>query len=236
MGGGAEASPGMLKRLVEASLMKNTISLPFSTMLWVHSVFLWTNITTRWERKVSLVTVVATVALTVCCWKKSKTQRMTSHTDDELYSFCTVSTSWTISKALNSSESHYSQMDKTAVNLPRSGQPHPGGHKRTQNDIKELQASLGSVTGSVHDSTIWNRLEKNDIHERDLRRKHLLTKKKTKAHLTFVNKHLNDPQDFWENILWPDKTKVPIYLNSIEMVCMTLGLPFILYNYFFTQG
>lgn len=46
MGGGAEASPGMLKRLVEASLMKNTISLPFSTVLWVHSVFLWMNITT----------------------------------------------------------------------------------------------------------------------------------------------------------------------------------------------
>ena len=55
------------------------------------------------------------------------------------------------------------------------------------------------------------RLGKNGIHGRVPRQKPLLTKKNTKACLTFAKKHLDDPQDFWENILWTDETKVELF-------------------------
>ena len=76
---------------------------------------------------------------------------------------------------------------------------------------KELQASLASVKVSVHDSTIRKRLGRNGIHGRVARRKPLLTKKNTKARLTFAKKHLDHPQDFWDKILWTDESKVELF-------------------------
>lgn len=39
------------------------------------------------------------------------------------------------------------------------------------------------------------------------RQKPLLSKKNVKAHLSFARKHLDNPQDFWENTLdWRDNT------------------------------
>ncbi len=107
----------------------------------------------------------------------------------------------------------------TAVNLPRSGRPTkitPRAQRRLIQEVikepittsKELQASLASIKVSVHDSTIRKRLGKNGIHGRVPRQKPLLTKKNTKARLTFAKKYLDYPQDFWANILWTDETKV----------------------------
>ncbi|KAF7640693.1 hypothetical protein LDENG_00022540, partial [Lucifuga dentata] len=89
--------------------------------------------------------------------------------------------------------------------------------RRSQkNPEQHLKASLASVKDSVHDSTIRKRLGKNGIHGRVPRRKPLLTKKNTKARLTFAKKHLDDPQDFWENILWTDETKVELF-GSVKL-------------------
>ncbi len=107
----------------------------------------------------------------------------------------------------------------TAVNLPRSGWPTkitPRAQRRLIQEVikeprttsKELQASLASIKVSDHDSTIRKRLGKNGIHGRVPRQKPLLTKNNTKAHLTFVKKYLDYPQDFWATILWTDETKV----------------------------
>uniref|UniRef100_A0A9J8BFB0 Transposase Tc1-like domain-containing protein n=1 Tax=Cyprinus carpio carpio TaxID=630221 RepID=A0A9J8BFB0_CYPCA len=65
---------------------------------------------------------------------------------------------------------------------------------------------------SVHDSTIRKRLGKNGLHGRVPRRKPLLSKKNIKACLSFARKHLDDPQDFWENTLWTDETKTKVKL------------------------
>ncbi|KAK3535010.1 hypothetical protein QTP70_001966 [Hemibagrus guttatus] len=81
---------------------------------------------------------------------------------------------------------------------------------------KELQASLASVMVSVHDSTIRKRLGKNGLHGRVPRRKPLLSKKNIKARLSFARKHLDDPQDFWENTLWTDETKILLFGRSVS--------------------
>ena len=95
----------------------------------------------------------------------------------------------------------------TVVNLPRSGRltkNPPSAHRQLIQEVtkeprltsKELQASLASVKVSVHDSTIRKRLGRNGIHGRVARQKPLLTKKNTKARLTFAKKHLDHPKTF----------------------------------------
>ena len=81
---------------------------------------------------------------------------------------------------------------------------------------RELQASLASVKVSVHDSTIRKRLGKNGLHGRFPRRKPLLSQKHIKACLIFARKHLDDPQDFWENTLWTDERKVELFGRCVS--------------------
>ncbi|KAK3574450.1 hypothetical protein QTP86_006615 [Hemibagrus guttatus] len=81
---------------------------------------------------------------------------------------------------------------------------------------KELQASLASVKVSVHDSTIRKRLGKNGLRGRVPRQKPLLSKKNIKARLSFARKHLDEPQDFWENTLWNDETKIEHFGRSVS--------------------
>ncbi len=115
----------------------------------------------------------------------------------------------------------------TVVNLPRSGRPTkitPRAQWRLIQEVikeprttsKELQASLSSIKVSVHDSTIRKRLGKNGIHGRVPRQKPLLTKKSTKVCLTFAQKYLDYPQDFWANILWTDWTKVDLFGRCVS--------------------
>ncbi|KAK3525854.1 hypothetical protein QTP70_010932 [Hemibagrus guttatus] len=112
----------------------------------------------------------------------------------------------------------------TVENLPRSGrltkitqrvwrQLIQEVTKDPTTTSKELQASLASVKVSVHDSTIRKRLGKNGLHGRVPRQTPLLSKKNIKAHLSFARKHLDDPQDFWENTLW---TKLRQKFNFLE--------------------
>ncbi len=115
----------------------------------------------------------------------------------------------------------------TVVNLPRSGRPTkitPRAQWRLIQEVikeprttsKQLQASLASIKVSVHDSTIRKRLGKNGIHGRVPRQKPLLTKKNTKARLTFAKKILIIPQDFWANILSTDVTKVELFGRCVS--------------------
>ncbi|KAK3564394.1 hypothetical protein QTP86_017309, partial [Hemibagrus guttatus] len=115
----------------------------------------------------------------------------------------------------------------TVENLPRNGRPTkitPRAQRQLIQEItkdptttsKELQASLASVKVSVHDSTIRKRLGKNGLHGRVPRRKPLLSKKNIKACLIFARKHLDDTQDFWENTLWTDETKIELFGRSVS--------------------
>uniref|UniRef100_A0A9J8AA81 Transposase n=1 Tax=Cyprinus carpio carpio TaxID=630221 RepID=A0A9J8AA81_CYPCA len=117
---------------------------------------------------------------------------------------------------------HKWQKYGTVENLPRSGRPTkitPRAQQRLIQEVtkdptttsKELQASLASVKVSVHDSTIRKRLGKNGLYGRVPRQKLLL-----KARLSFARKPLDDPQDFWENTLWTDKTKVELFGRCVS--------------------
>ena len=48
------------------------------------------------------------------------------------------------------------------------------------------------------------------------RQKPLLSKKNIKARLSFARKHLDDPQDFWENTRWTDETKVELFGRCVS--------------------
>ena len=69
---------------------------------------------------------------------------------------------------------------------------------------------------SVHDSTIRKR---HGVHGRIARRKPLLSKKNIAARLKFAKEHIDDPQDFWNNVLWTDESKVELFgLNEKRYV------------------
>uniref|UniRef100_A0A8C6KDX3 Transposase Tc1-like domain-containing protein n=1 Tax=Nothobranchius furzeri TaxID=105023 RepID=A0A8C6KDX3_NOTFU len=117
---------------------------------------------------------------------------------------------------------HKWQQHGTVVNLPRSARPTkitPRAQRQLIREVtkdprttsKELQASLASIKVKVHDSTIRKRLGKNGLHGRFPRHQPLLSKKNVRARLNFAKKHLNDCQDFWENTLWTDETKVELF-------------------------
>ncbi|KAI4884115.1 hypothetical protein NFI96_032765 [Prochilodus magdalenae] len=60
----------------------------------------------------------------------------------------------------------------------------------------------------IYQSGKEKKLDKNGLHGRVPGRNPLLSKKNIKGRLNFARKHLDDPQDFWENTLWTDETKV----------------------------
>uniref|UniRef100_A0A8C2C0Y7 Tc1-like transposase DDE domain-containing protein n=1 Tax=Cyprinus carpio TaxID=7962 RepID=A0A8C2C0Y7_CYPCA len=97
-------------------------------------------------------------------------------------------------------------------NYPKStAMTHPRGHKRPTTTCKVLQASLDSVKVSVHDSTIRKRLGKKWSAWQSSKTKPLLSNKNIKARISFGRKYLDDPQNFWENTLWTDETKVDFF-------------------------
>ncbi len=99
----------------------------------------------------------------------------------------------------------------------RSDDSSKRSQKTPQQHLKNRRPHLPQLKVSVHDSTIRKRLGKNGLHGRVPRRKPLLSKKNIKSHLSFARKHLDDPQDFWENTLWIDETKVELFGRCVSI-------------------
>lgn len=75
--------------------------------------------------------------------------------------------------------------------------------KEPYRHFKAQQSSIPSVKVRVYDSAKRKRLGKNVIYES--------VSKYTEALLTFSKKHLDDPKDLWEDILWTDETEVEVF-------------------------
>ncbi|CAJ0960326.1 unnamed protein product, partial [Ranitomeya imitator] len=111
---------------------------------------------------------------------------------------------------------------KTTDNLPRSGAPRkipPRGvrmitrtvskNPRTTrgNLVNELQRAGTNVTWP----TISNTLRHHGLRSCSARRVPLLKPVHVWARLKFAREHLDDPEEFWENVLWSDETKLELF-------------------------
>lgn len=115
----------------------------------------------------------------------------------------------------------------TAATLPRSGRPvkmTARAQRRLLNEVKknprvsakDLQKSLAYANIPVSESTIRKTLNKNGFHGRIPQRKPLLSKKNIAARLQFAQEHLDVPQQYWQNILWTDETKVELFGRNTQ--------------------
>ncbi|CAJ0915930.1 unnamed protein product [Ranitomeya imitator] len=114
---------------------------------------------------------------------------------------------------------------KTTDNLPRSGAPRkipPCGvrmitrtvskNPRTMRGdlVNELQRAGTNVTRP----TISNTLRHHGLRSCSARRVLLLKPVHVRACLKFAREHLDDPEEFWENVLWSDETKLELFCRN----------------------
>ena len=84
-------------------------------------------------------------------------------------------------------------------------------YKTPKMSSRDLQQALATVDVKVHASTIRKRLHKFNLHGRCVRRKPLLSKRNTKARLKFARGSVDKEQDFWNNVLWTDESKIELF-------------------------
>lgn len=90
--------------------------------------------------------------------------------------------------------------------------------------LKELQNPAAEAGVDVHKSTISRTLHKGGLHGRVARKKPFLKKNHIKARLEFAKRHLEQPLQFWQNVLWSDETKIELFgENSKKYVWRKAG-------------
>ncbi|KAK3543393.1 hypothetical protein QTP70_020416 [Hemibagrus guttatus] len=111
---------------------------------------------------------------------------------------------------------------KTTDNLPRSGAPRkisPRGVKMiTRTVSKNPRTTRGDLVNDlqragtkVTKATISNTLRRQGLKSCSARRVPLLKPVHVRAHLKFAREHLDDPEEDWENVIWPDETKIELF-------------------------
>ncbi|KAK3534069.1 hypothetical protein QTP86_001182 [Hemibagrus guttatus] len=111
---------------------------------------------------------------------------------------------------------------KTTDNLPRSGAPRkisPRGVKMiTRTVSKNPRTTRGDLVNDlqragtkVTKATISNPLRHQGLKSCSARRVPLLKPVHVRARLKFARKHLDDPEEDWENVIWSDETKIELF-------------------------
>ena len=80
--------------------------------------------------------------------------------------------------------------------------------------VGQIKKTLQEVGVSVSKSTIKRRLHQRKYRGFITRCKPLVSLKNRKARLEFAKKHLKEPVQFWNNILWTDETKINLHQND----------------------
>ena len=80
--------------------------------------------------------------------------------------------------------------------------------------VGQIKKTLQEEGVSVSKSTIKRRLHQRKYRGFTTRCKPLVSLKNRKARLEFAKKHLKEPVQFWNNILWTDETKINLYQND----------------------
>ncbi|CAJ0919377.1 unnamed protein product [Ranitomeya imitator] len=111
---------------------------------------------------------------------------------------------------------------KTTDNLPRSGAPRkippPGVRMITRTVSKNPRTTRGDLVNELQRAgtnvtrpTISNTLRHHGLRSCSARRVPLLKPVHVRARLKFAREHFDDPEEFWENVLWSDETKLELF-------------------------
>ena len=84
--------------------------------------------------------------------------------------------------------------------------------KDPKTTVGDISYNLQRAGVKVSESTLCRRL-----HEQKYRRcKPLISKKNRKARLDFAKKYRDEPQKFWDKVLWTDEAKINLYQSDGE--------------------
>uniref|UniRef100_A0A803JUL1 Transposase Tc1-like domain-containing protein n=1 Tax=Xenopus tropicalis TaxID=8364 RepID=A0A803JUL1_XENTR len=76
---------------------------------------------------------------------------------------------------------------------------------------RELQQDLAAVDVKVYAATVRKRLRNFNLRGRCAWRKPLLSKRNIKVRLKFARENVDKRQDFWNNVLWTDGSKMELF-------------------------
>ncbi|KAI4871866.1 hypothetical protein NFI96_003784 [Prochilodus magdalenae] len=111
---------------------------------------------------------------------------------------------------------------KTTTNLPRSGAPRKISarwfkmitrtvRKNPRTTRGDLVNDLQEAGTNVTKATISNTLRRQGLRSCSARRVPLLKPVHIQARLKFAREHLDVPEEYWENVIWSDETKVELF-------------------------
>ncbi|KAI4880065.1 hypothetical protein NFI96_013370 [Prochilodus magdalenae] len=111
---------------------------------------------------------------------------------------------------------------KTTTNLPRSGAPRKisarGVKMITRTVRKNPRTTRGDLVNDLQDAgtnvpnaPISNTLRRQGLRSCSARRVPLLKPVHIQARLKFAREHLDVPEEYWENVIWSDETKVELF-------------------------
>uniref|UniRef100_A0AAR2ITL0 Transposase Tc1-like domain-containing protein n=1 Tax=Pygocentrus nattereri TaxID=42514 RepID=A0AAR2ITL0_PYGNA len=111
---------------------------------------------------------------------------------------------------------------KTTANLPRSGAPRKisarGVKMITRTVSRNPRTTRGDLVNdlpragtNVTKATVSNTLRRQELRSYSARRVPLLKPVHIWAHLKFAREHLDVPEEYWDNVLWSDETKVELF-------------------------
>lgn len=80
--------------------------------------------------------------------------------------------------------------------------------KTPKTSVSDITNDLHSAGVKVSQSTVGRRLREQKYRGHTTRCKPLISRKNQKARLKFAKKYRDQPQKFWNTILWTDETKI----------------------------
>lgn len=86
--------------------------------------------------------------------------------------------------------------------------------KNPKTTVTDITANLHRAGVKVSQSTVRRRLREKEYRGHTTRCKPLISKKNRKARLDFAKKHRDQPQKFWNKVVWTDETKINLYQSD----------------------
>ena len=86
--------------------------------------------------------------------------------------------------------------------------------KNSKTSVSDITNNLHRAGVKVSQSNVWRRLREQQYRSYNTRCKPLIGRKNRKAILEFANKYRDEPQKFWNKVLWTDETNINLYQSD----------------------